>query len=140
MYILKNAFQNLYRNAGRNLLAAGIFLVIITMSCVALVVYNDADNIAKQYKDRLSTEVLLDVDERKVGEASEDDETFRRPELADELIRKMAASKYLKKAMYYVQMEAVADDLKYTRPIDYEDMEMQRAGEDRVKNRFAPTS
>ena len=135
MYIFKNAFQNLYRNAGRNLLAAGIFLVVITMSCVALVVYNDADAIAKQYKDRLSTEVLLDVDERKVGEASEEDETFRRPELTDRMIRKMAASKYLKKAMYYVQMEAVADDLKYTRPIDYGDMEMQRAGEDRVKTR-----
>lgn len=103
MYILKNAFQNLYRNAGRNLLAAGIFLLVITMSCVALVVYNDADAIAKQYKDRLSTEVLLNVDERKVSEAWEKDETFRKPELTDELIRKMAASKYLKKTVYSVR-------------------------------------
>lgn len=136
MYILKNAFQNLYRNAGRNLLAAGIFLVVITMSCVALVVYNDADAIAKQYKDRLSTEVLLNVDERKVSEAWEKDETFRRPELTDELIQKIAASKYLKKAVYSVQMEAVADDLKYTTPIDDQDIEIQRAGEDPAKTRI----
>ena len=40
MYILKNAFQNLFQNAGRNLLTAAIFLLVITMSCVALVVYN----------------------------------------------------------------------------------------------------
>lgn len=32
------------------------------MSCVALVVYNGANDIAGQYKDRLSTEVLLNVD------------------------------------------------------------------------------
>ena len=136
MYILKNAFQNLYRNAGRNLLAAGIFLLVITMSCVALVVYNDADAIAKQYKDRLSTEVLLNVDERKVSEAWEKDETFRKPELTDELIRKMAASKYLKKTVYSVQMEAVADELKSSTPIDYGDMEIQRAGEEPAKTRI----
>lgn len=58
MYILKNAFQNLFQNAGRNLLTAAIFLLVITMSCVALVVYNGANDIAGQYKDRLSTEVL----------------------------------------------------------------------------------
>lgn len=136
MYILKNAFQNLYRNAGRNLLTAGIFLLVITMSCVALVVYNDADDIAKQYKERLSTEVILHVDERKVSESWEKDETFRKPELTDELIQKMAASKYLKKTVYSVQMEAVADDLKYTTPINYEDMEIQRAGEEPAKTRI----
>ncbi|WP_138263457.1 ABC transporter permease [[Clostridium] hylemonae] len=136
MYILKNAFQNLYRNAGRNLLTAGIFLLVITMSCVALVIYNDADAIAKQYRERLSTEVLLNVDEKKVSEAWEKDETFRKPELTDELIQKMAASKYLKKAMYSTQMEAVADNLKYTTPTDYQDMEIQRAGEDPAKTRI----
>lgn len=136
MYILKNAFQNLYRNAGRNLLAAGIFLVVIMMSCVALVVYNDADAIAEQYKERLSTEVLLNADEIKVSEAWEKDETFRRPELTDEMIQKIAASKYLKKAVYSSQMEAVADDLKSSTPIDYEDIEIQRAGEDPAKTRI----
>lgn len=106
------------------------------MSCVALVVYNDADAIARQYKNRLSTEVLLNVDERKVSEAWEKDETFRKPELTDELIRKMAASKYLKKTVYSVQMEAVADELKSSTPIDYGDMEIQRAGEEPAKTRI----
>ena len=69
MYILKNALQNLFRNAGRNLLTAAIFLLVITMSCVALVVYNGSNSMAEQYKERLSTEVLLNVDDRKVSEA-----------------------------------------------------------------------
>ncbi|MFR5901246.1 MAG: hypothetical protein ACLUIO_17415 [Neglectibacter timonensis] len=51
MYILKNALQNLFRNTGRNLLTAAIFLLVITMSCVALVVYNGSNSMAEQYKD-----------------------------------------------------------------------------------------
>lgn len=97
MYILKNAFQNLFQNAGRNLLTAAIFLLVITMSCVALVVYNGANDIAGQYKDRLSTEVLLNVDYKKVGDAFGKDESFRKPALTDELIQKLSASRYLKR-------------------------------------------
>ena len=73
-------------------MTAGIFLLIITMSCVALVVCNGANDMAKQYKDRLSTEVILNVNEMKVSEAWEKDETFRKPGLTDELIQKIAAS------------------------------------------------
>ena len=136
MYIFKNAFQNLFRNPGRNLMTAGIFLLIITMSCVALVVCNGANDMAKQYKDRLSTEVILNVNEMKVSEAWEKDETFRKPGLTDELIQKIAASGYLKKTVYSAQMEAVADDLKYTESNDYGDIEIQRAGEDPAKTRI----
>lgn len=135
MYILKNALQNLFRNAGRNLLTAAIFLLVITMSCVALVVYNGSNSMAEQYKERLSTEVLLNVDDRKVSEAAGEDDTFRRPTLTDELIQKLAASPYLKKTVYSAQMEAIADELKYSNPVDKRDIEMQRAGEDLVKTR-----
>ena len=135
MYILKNALQNLFRNAGRNLLTAAIFLWVITMSCVALVVYNGSNSMAEQYKERLSTEVLLNVDDRKVSEAAGEDDTFRRPTLTDELIQKLAASPYLKKTVYSAQMEAIADELKYSNPVDKRDIEMQRAGEDLVKTR-----
>lgn len=136
MYILKNAFQNLYRNAGRNSLVAALFLLVITMSCVTLVVYNGANVIAAQYKEQLSVEVLLSVDYVKVGEAFGEDEAFRKPALTDDLLQRLAASKYLKKAVYSVQMEAIADGLKYTTPINYRDIEMQRAGEDPAKTRF----
>ena len=78
-------------------MTAGIFLLIITMSCVALVVCNGANDMAKQYKDRLSTEVILNVNEMKVSEAWEKDETFRKPVLTDELIQKIVASGYLKR-------------------------------------------
>lgn len=136
MYILKNAFQNLFQNAGRNLLTAAIFLLVITMSCVALVVYNGANDIAGQYKDRLSTEVLLNVDYKKVGDAFGKDESFRKPALTDELIQKLSASRYLKKAVYSAQMEAIADKLNYTDPIDTRDIEIQRAGEEPAKTRI----
>lgn len=136
MYLFKNAFQNLFRNAGRNLLTAVIFLLVITMSCIALVVYNGANAIAAQYKDRLSTEVMLNVDERKVSEAWGQDESFRRPALSDEVIKKLAASPYLKKTVASTQMEAVADDLQSPDPVEKRDIEMQRAGEDAVKTRL----
>ena len=81
-------------------MTAAIFLLVITMSCVALVVYTGSNSMAEQYKDRLSTEVLLNVDDRKVSEAAGEDDTFRRPTLTDELIQKLAASPYLKKTVY----------------------------------------
>ena len=136
MYIIKNAFQNIYRNIGRNMLAAGIFLLIITMSCVALVVFNDANAIARQYKEGLSTEVLLNVNSIKVSEALEKNETFLIPEITDELIQKMAASKYLKTTIYNAQTEAVADNLKYTTPMDYHSMEIQGVGKAPEKTRI----
>ena len=130
MYILKNALQNLFRNVGRNLLTAVIFLLVITMSCVALIIYNTTNSIAEQYKDQLSVEVFLNVDYVKVSEEWGKDESFRIPTLTDDLIQKLAASPYLKKSVYSVQMEAIADELKFTEPIDYQDTEMQRAGEE----------
>lgn len=136
MYILKNAYQNLIRNAGRNLLTAAIFLPVITMSCVALVVYDSANTIAEEYKGRLNTEVILNIDEIKVSEAWEQDETFRKPSLNVGLIKKLAASRYLAKTVYSVQMEAIADNLKYTTPIDYHDIEVQQAGENPAKSRI----
>ena len=136
MYIFKNAFQNLFRNTGRNLLTAMIFLLVITMSCVALVVYNCSTSMAEQYKERLSTEVLLNVDDRKISEASGQDDAFRTPALTDEVIQKLAVSPYLKKTVYSSQMEAIADELKYNNPVEKRDIEMQRVGEDRVKTRL----
>ena len=38
-------------------------------------------------------------------------------------------SPYLKKTVYSAQMEAIADELKYSNPVDKRDIEMQRAGE-----------
>lgn len=118
MYILKNAFKNIFQNAGRNLMIAVIFLLVITMSCVAIIVRDNTDTIAKNYKSQLSTQVFIEEDYWRISKEMENNDSFLTPGISNETVRKMAKSKYIKKVEYAATMEAIADDLKYKRPID----------------------
>ena len=129
MYILKNAFKNIFQNAGRNLMIAVIFLLVITMSCVAIIVRDNTDTIAKNYKSQLSTQVFIEEDYWRISKEMENNDSFLTPGISNETVRKMAKSKYIKKVEYAATMEAIADDLKYKRPIEKRYTEMQRAGE-----------
>lgn len=129
MYILKNAFKNIFQNAGRNLMIAVIFLLVITMSCVAIIVRDNTATIANDYKSQLSTQVFIEQDYQKVSQAMERNDSFLIPGISNDTVRKMAQSKYIKKVEYAATMEAVADQLKFKQPVDKRYTELQRAGE-----------
>ena len=59
MYILQNAWKNLGRNKGRNILMGVIILAIIATSAVALIINNTAGGIIDNYKQRFGSEVTI---------------------------------------------------------------------------------
>lgn len=129
MYIIKNAFRNIFQNTGRNSMIAIIFLLVITMSSVAVIIRNNTDTIAGEYKSQLSTQVFIEPDYYKIGDKANVDENFRTPPITNEIVKKIATSKYLKKVEYSSSMDAVADELKFKVPVQKRYTEIQRAGE-----------
>lgn len=130
MYIIKNAFRNIFQNIGRNLMVAIIFLLVITMSCVAIVIRDNTNTIAKKYKDQLSTEVYIEPNYKKISTEYEENENFTTPPITNKIVKKMATSKYLKKVEYSASMEAVADELTFKEKLDKRYIEIQRVGEE----------
>lgn len=59
MYILQNAFHNVLRNKGRNILLGAIILVIIVSTVVALMINNTTGSIIDDYKSRFSSAVII---------------------------------------------------------------------------------
>lgn len=136
MYIIKNAFRNIFQNAGRNIMIAAIFLLVITMSCIAIVIRDNTDAIAKEYKGQLSTQVFIEKDYNKISDKSNEDPDFTTPPITNEIVKKMASSKYLKKVEYSASLEAVADNLTFKEKVDKRYSELQRAGEAPEKARI----
>jgi putative ABC transport system permease protein len=59
MYILQNAFRNVLRNKGRNILLGAIIFVIIVSTVVALMINNTTGSIIDDYKSRFASEVSI---------------------------------------------------------------------------------
>ena len=59
MYILQNAWKNIGRNKGRNILMAVIILAIIATSGVALIINSTASGIIDNYRQRFGSEVTI---------------------------------------------------------------------------------
>jgi len=59
MYIFENAFRNVLRNKGRNILLGAIIFVIIVSTVVALMINNTTGSIIDDYKSRFASEVII---------------------------------------------------------------------------------
>lgn len=68
MYIISNAFKNLFRNKGRNLLMAVIILSIIITTAISMIIQTTTSAVIKDYKSRFGAEVILSMDSKKVQE------------------------------------------------------------------------
>lgn len=66
MYILKNAFRNVLRNRGRNLLMGAIIFAVIVTSVIALMISNATNGIIDDYKNRFGAEVRLEPNMQKI--------------------------------------------------------------------------
>jgi len=62
MYIWSNAFKNITRNKGRNILIGIILLTLITVSMIALSINNTTTGIIDDYKTRFGSEVTIGAD------------------------------------------------------------------------------
>jgi len=59
MYIIQNAFKNVLRNKGRNILLAAIIFTIIATTIVTLMISNTSDRIINEYRNLFGTEVTI---------------------------------------------------------------------------------
>lgn len=101
MYIFRNAFKNLSRNRGRNLLLGIIMLILILSTTVALVIHTTTKGIIDDYKTRFGSKVTLEVDFDKLMSESQPDQSGAMsfptaPQITSEEFIAFAQSKHLK--------------------------------------------
>lgn len=76
MYILKNAFRNIVRNKGRNILIGIIIIVIAAASAVTLAIRQSATDIVESYRDKYQIEASIGMNrENLMSSLREDDKS-----------------------------------------------------------------
>lgn len=73
MYIIKNAFINLFRNRGRNVMMGIIIFIVIVLSGTSIIIHSTAKAIIEDYKNRFGSEVSLNVIENQKKDVIEPD-------------------------------------------------------------------
>ena len=119
MYIFKNAFVNITRNKGRNILIAIIIIVIAASCSITLSIRNSADKIVKAYEEKYDVEATISMDRRALMEKlrendSQEDmiEAFNKIEgLTVEEVEKYGESKYVDSYYYTYEISMNAKDL-----------------------------
>lgn len=106
MYIIKNAFRNMIRNKGKNILIGVIVLVITMCTCVGLAIHKAGDNLVETYKETNPLAVSFNLDMGTLRNASDDDKNSF-SSLSIEDIEKYADSDLVKD--YYYTLEASVD-------------------------------
>ncbi|MXQ53510.1 ABC transporter permease [Shimazuella alba] len=105
MYILKNAFRNVLRNGGRNLLIGAIILAVIVTSVIALMISNTASGIIDDYKSRFGSQVQLKPNMDKVRKEAQEKSTnglmrIATPTIPSDQYIAFGESDYLQKSEY----------------------------------------
>lgn len=120
MYILKNAWRNVLRFKGRNILI-GIIITIITISaCVALSIKNSSNTLIESYKDSNDLSVSFTLNPMNLKDATEEEkEEFE--SLTIDSIEKYGDSDYVKSYYYTLELSANSDDVE---AVDYSELKM----------------
>ena len=117
MYIFKNAWKNIVRNKGRNILIGIIIVVIAAATSVTLAISNTSNKLINSYKDSQQVEATISVDRDKMRDQMKpqedsDSSSFedRKDEMANSFkeaskiseddIKKYGESKYVKSYYY----------------------------------------
>lgn len=121
MYILKNAWTQITRNKGRNLLISLIVIVIAVSSTVTLSIYHSANNLIESYKDSYDIEATLRMNRNLVMNGGKDgsfnfedmqEEYDKIPSLTVDEIKKYGDSSYVKNYYYTLSLGMNAKDLE----------------------------
>ena len=119
MYIFKNAFINITRNKGRNILIGIIIMVIAAACSITLSIRNSATKIVTAYEEKYDVEATISMDRKTLMESlsqndSQEDmiEAFNKIEgLTQEEVDKYGDSKYVKSYYYTYNISMNAKDL-----------------------------
>ena len=120
MYILKNAFRNITRNKGRNILIGIILVVIGSAAAVTLAIRQSANNIVASYEKENKLTATISFDRRSMMESFRSDdksqqemiESFNDIEsLTLDEIESYADSKYVTNLTYTYSVNVNAKDI-----------------------------
>ena len=120
MYIVQNAWRNVFRNRGRNILLGCITLVVIAATVVALIISNTSAGIIEDYRARFGSEVSLQPDMNKLREQMEAQVAqegtggpmrMRIPQIPADQYLAFGDSEYLQQVVYSAQAMVNSDDL-----------------------------
>ena len=106
MYLIKNAFRNMIRNQGRNILIGVIITVITICTCVGLSIHKAGTNLVNTYTKTNPLAVSFNLDMTTLRNAS-DDEKNNFQSLTIDDIKKYADSSLVKD--YYYTLESGID-------------------------------
>lgn len=119
MYIFKNAWKNITRSKGRNILIGIIILIVTISSYISLAINTSSDNLVKSYKNNNPLEVTLSLDMRNLREnkASNDNSTVEA--LTIDNINNYGDSEYVKDYYYYYNVSLSSEALTAVSMDDY---------------------
>lgn len=101
MYIIKNAFANLRRNTGRNLLTSIVILIIIFLAAVSIIIHTASSMMIDDYKQRFGSEVSIQNTQNKADE-----------QLTTSMLMSFGESEYLQSKQYLAKTAFVPKDLQ----------------------------
>lgn len=109
MYIIKNAWTNIIRNYGRNILIGIIIIVITISSCVSLSINSSGNKLVESYINQNQLEVTLQLDMDSIRENRDEDETIDRLTVSD--IETYGDSDYVSSYYYTLDTSVSSDDI-----------------------------
>ena len=102
MYLVKNAFRNMTRNKGKNILIGVIITVITICTCIALAIHKAGSNLVNTYTESNPLEVSFTLDMSKLRNASTTEKSSF-TSLTVDAVKKYANSNLVKD--YYYTLE-----------------------------------
>ncbi len=107
MYIIKNAWINIKRNLGRNILIGLIVLVVALSSTIALSINTSGNKLIESYKDKNELAVSFRLDMSKLRDESN---TYTKLTISD--IENYADSDYVSSYYYTLDTSLSSDDIE----------------------------
>lgn len=110
MIIVKNAFRNMIRNKGKNILI-GIIITIITLcTCIALAIHQAGTNLVQTYQDTNPLAISFSLNMNELRNASDDEKNdFNGLSVSD--VREYGDSSLVKDYYYTLEASLSSDDV-----------------------------
>lgn len=128
MYILKNAWTNIRRNKGRNILIAIIVIVITSSSCVALAINTSGNKLIQSYKDQNKLEVSFKLNMKQFRQHSSDESQTTIDKLTIDDIKKYGDSNYVSSYYYTYETSLSSESIN---AVDMSEVFTKPDGEDK---------
>lgn len=111
MYIIKNAFRNMTRNKGKNILIGVIITVITICTCISLAIHKAGNNLVLSYKNTNPLAISFNVNMHELRNASDEDKNnFESISIDD--IKEYGDSNYIKDYYYTLEASLNSDDVE----------------------------